>query len=205
MKGRCALLRDLRTRYRSAVTDAVQFHVSRARILVIGLALGPLMTAASALLVIAAVVGWLPLGLPLLWLFCVVVGAAGAVFFGYATVAWLSFLRRSGACLVIDSEGFTDTSSAVAAGRTTWDQVTGWHLHQIQGQTSLCVMVKDPESVLARLRPVARLFAQGNAKLVGTPVCIALNGLRGGAELVITAFERHYDQWSRHNGGNREH
>ncbi|GAA4704230.1 hypothetical protein APR04_000644 [Promicromonospora umidemergens] len=190
------------------MTEAVEFEVSRTRILLIGLVAGPLMTAASVLIVIAALnptaVRWLAPISPLLWLLYMVVGVVGAAFFGYGTVLCLTFLRKPGAGLVVDTEGFTDTSSGVATGRTTWDQVTGWHLHQVQKQTSLCVVVKDPEPVLAAMRPVARLMSRGNIKLVGTPVCIGLTGLRGGPEPVIAAFEQYYDRWARRAAGAEE-
>ena len=194
-------------RYRSAVTDAVQFEVSRARILLMGLVLGPFMTTAGVLLVIAAVFpNALPLLTPMtpfLWFVYLVAGVAGAAFFGYCTVLLLTLLRRPTGGLVVDAGGFTDTSSALASGRTTWDQVIGWHLHRVQQQTNVCVVVKDPEAVLARMRPGARMLSRGNIKLVGTPVCIGLNNLRG-TEPVVDAFERYYDQWLRQNAGTTE-
>lgn len=193
------------TRYRSAVTDAVEFEVPRARILLIGLVLGPLMTAAGVLLVTAAAfptaVPWLAPTSPVLWFVYMLAGVAAAMFFGYATVAWLKLLREPGPRLVIDADGFTDTSSAAATGRTTWDQVVGWNLHHVQRQITLCVVVKEPVSVLARMGPVARILSRGNLKLVGTPVCVGLNNLRGGAESVVPAFEQYYDQWVRRNAG----
>ncbi|MGW2090688.1 STM3941 family protein [Promicromonospora sukumoe] len=189
------------------MTDAVQFHVSRARILLVGLVLGPLMTAAAGLVLVAAVVPaavpWLAPPSPLLWLLYVVAGVAGTTFFGFMTVAWLMLLRGPGPRLVVDAEGFTDTSSALGSGRTTWDQVVGWHLHHAQRQTNLCVVVQDPEAVLGRMGPVARLISRGNVKLVGTPLCIGLNNL-GGAEVVLPVFEQHYDQWVRENAGTTE-
>ncbi|MFE7507350.1 STM3941 family protein [Promicromonospora sp. NPDC057488] len=185
------------------MTDAVQFEVSRARVLLMGLAVGPFMTTVGVLLVIAALFpDALPLLTPMspfLWFLYLTAGGAGATFFGYCTVLWLAFLLKPAAGLVIDAEGFTDTSSALASGRTTWDQVIGWHLHRVQQQTNFCVVVKDPEAVLARMRPVARALSRGNIKLVGTPVCIGLNNLRGRNERVVDAFEQHYDQWLRQN------
>lgn len=62
------------------------------------------------------------------------------------------------------------------------------------------MVVQDPESVLERMGPVARLISRGNVKLVGTPLCIGLNNL-GGTEVVLPAFEQHYDQWVRENAG----
>ncbi|WP_036965734.1 STM3941 family protein [Promicromonospora kroppenstedtii] len=190
------------------MTDAVQFKVSRARILLMGLVLGPLMTTAGVLLLLAALFpDALPLLTPMspfLWFLYLVAGVAGTTFFGYCTVLWLTFLLKPTAGLVIDAEGFTDTSSALASGRTTWDQVLGWHLHRVQQQTNLCVVVQDPAVVLARLGPVARFLSRGNIKLIGTPVCIGLNSLRGRNELVVEAFQQHHDQWLRQNAGTPE-
>jgi hypothetical protein len=189
--------------YRSAVTDAVVFEVSRGRALLTGLVLGPLMTGGSVLILTAAVnpaaVEWLAPGSALTWLLYLVIGGVGTAFFGVATVGWLTLLRKPGPRLVVDAEGFTDTSSGVASGRTTWDQVTGWHLQHVQRQVNLCVTVQDPDSVLARMGPVKRLLSRANVKLVGTPVCIGLTNLRGGPEPVLAAFEQYHRQWSGRN------
>lgn len=195
--------------YRSAVTDAVVFEVSRGRVLLIGLVLGPVMTGGSVLILTAAVnpaaVEWLAPGSVLTWLLYLVIGGVGTAFFGFATVGWLTLLRKPGPRLVVDAEGFTDTSSGVAAGRTGWDQVTGWHLQHVQRQVNLCVMVQDPDSVLARMGPLKRLMSRGNVKLVGTPVCIGLTNFRGGPEPVLAAFEQYYGQWSSRDRGAAAH
>ncbi|MEV0949483.1 STM3941 family protein [Promicromonospora sp. NPDC050249] len=188
------------------MTDAVVFEVSRGRLLLIGLVLGPLMTGAGVLILTAALnpaaVQWLAPASPLVWLLYLVIGGVGTAFFGFATVVgWLTLLRKPGAGLVVDADGFTDTSSGIAAGRTTWDQVTGWHLQHVQRQVNLCVMVQDPDSVLARMGPIKRLMSRGNVKLVGTPVCIGLTNLRGGPEPVLAAFEEYHGQWLSRNSG----
>ncbi len=151
------------------------------------------MTLVGALLVVAGIAPTalgdvLPDG-PLFRIVAVVVGIAGTGFFGLSTVVGMRLAFRADTGLIVDADGFTDTSSYIAAGHVPWNQVTGWNFQEIQGQKNLCILVADNQAVLDRMGPLARLFSRGNIKLVGSPVCIGLNNLSGTPEAIIAAFQ----------------
>jgi hypothetical protein len=170
----------------------VLYQARRARLVVIAFLLSPLMTGAAVVLGLFAVdpsilSGFLPQSI-LFRALCASISIVGSLVFGLFTVAGIRLALRSDVGLVIDADGFTDSSSFTAAGRVRWDEVSGWHIYEMQGQRNLCVAVTDVEAVLARMGPVARLVSRGNVKLVGTPVCIGLNTLSGTPQEILGSF-----------------
>ncbi|MEU4384161.1 STM3941 family protein [Promicromonospora sp. NPDC023805] len=174
------------------MADRVLYKARRVRLVVIAFLLCPLMTGAAVVLGLFAVdpsilSGFLPQSI-LYRALCAIIGIAGSLVFGLFTVAGILMALRSDVGLVIDADGFTDSSSFTAAGRVRWDEVTGWHINEMQGQRILCVAVTDVQAVLDRMGPVTRLFGRGNVKLVGTPVCIGLSNLSGTPQEILGSF-----------------
>lgn len=184
------------------------FPVRRVRLVVTAFLLGPLLTGASIALVLFAVdpsilSDFLPQSI-LFRALAAFVGVVGSLTFGLFTAVGMRLALRSGMGLVIDADGFTDSSSFLAAGRVPWDEVTAWHIHEMQGQQNLCVVVADDQAVLDRMGRVARLFSRGNVKLVGTPVCIGLNNLAGTPQEILDSFEELSQGRGAHDADGRE-
>ncbi|MFC8597413.1 STM3941 family protein [Isoptericola sp. NPDC057191] len=119
------------------------------------------------------------------------VGPLAVIFFGGGFVALLAVLARRGpAGLRVDASGFDDASGPAAAGRVRWSEVTGWSVREVSGQRFLCVSVWNPEAVIDRRR-FMRHLARANQRMVGTPVTIAVNSLKGGEQAILAAFERY--------------
>jgi hypothetical protein len=170
----------------------VRYKARRVQLVVIAFLLCPLMTGGAVVLGLLAVdpsilSGFLPQSI-LFRALCASISIVGSLVFGLFTVAWIWLALRSDMGLVIDADGFTDSSSFIAAGRVRWDEVTGWHIYEVLGQRSLCVAVTDVQTVLDRMGPVARLLSRGNVELVGTPVCIGLNNLSGTPQEILGSF-----------------
>jgi hypothetical protein len=108
----------------------------------------------------------------------VLIGWVGIVVFGLFGVAGVAMMLRRGPGLVVDDEGFTDSSSVLAMGRVPWSDVVNVWEWKATSTTNIVVTVRDPEAYLARLRGPARWAARANVGMVGSPVALASTGLR---------------------------
>src|SRR5262245_2521899 len=70
---------------------------------------------------------------------------AGMLFFGLCGAYALFKLFDQRAGLIIDADGIIDNSSAVAAGRIVWSDVTGVRVCETYGQAFLVIEVSDPQ------------------------------------------------------------
>jgi hypothetical protein len=113
-------------------------------------------------------------------------------FFGWIAIHCLFMLLDPRAALIIDGAGFTDRSGAAAVGRVEWKDVTGLSVTTVSNQDFVTVEVTDPRKYIARLGPVAALFARLNLSMFGSPVQIGANTLAiGFAELFDTLQSFH--------------
>jgi len=79
-----------------------------------------------------------------------VVGVVCIIFFGGCGLYGLKALVDKEPGLKLDSEGLTDNSSALAAGFVPWSDVFGVEECQVQGQKSICLLLKNPEVYIER-------------------------------------------------------
>ncbi|MGF9761120.1 STM3941 family protein [Microvirga sp. 0TCS3.31] len=124
------------------------------------------------------------------------VGTAGIVTFAGFGTAWIVLLLRAGPGLVVDDTGFDDRSSATAVGRVQWADVTSVSRQVMFGVSFVVVDVRDPDTYLARLGPVARPAAAANRRLTGSPVTVTSVGLKISfpelSMLLRESFEQHH-------------
>ena len=118
-------------------------------------------------------------------------------FFGFCGLLSLRKLLDPSPGLLIDSEGFTDNSSAMGAGRVEWKDVTGLRLSTISGQTFLTVDVANPEACIERFGPLAAQAARMNLSIVGSPVNISANSLSTDLDELYATFKRFYEHHRR--------
>lgn len=107
-----------------------------------------------------------------------VVAASGLTIFGVfgAYCCIKLFDRKSG--LIIDSMGLIDNSSAIAAGRIEWHEITGIRETAIMGQRFLTIDVVDAEKFLGRGNSYVRMLNAANARATGSPINISANALQ---------------------------
>ncbi len=84
---------------------------------------------------------------------------------------WAAF---RGPLLIITSEGFTDNSSAVAAGFIPWDMVSRMVLVGFNGQVSVSVYLKDPQAYVEKLPSFKKYVAEQHLAASYGPVNIHL-------------------------------
>jgi hypothetical protein len=105
------------------------------------------------------------------------VAVAGASFFGLCGVygCYKLFDTRPG--LIIDDGGIVDNSSAVAAGRIPWNEVSGLKISEIAGQRFLVIEVINPQKYVEQGGFLMRMLNSANTKLTGSPINISSNSL----------------------------
>jgi hypothetical protein len=107
-----------------------------------------------------------------------VVGGAAIVFFGACLVygVYKLFDRRPG--LILDRLGLIDNSSAIAAGRITWQEIRDIKVSQIRTQRFLTLLIDDPDQFIARGNRFRRFLDAQNVGLTGSPVNISSGTLK---------------------------
>jgi hypothetical protein len=115
----------------------------------------------------------------------VVIGVVCVATFALFGVLGVRQMLQSGPALVVDASGITDRSSATPGGFVPWTEITGFGIWQSNGQKVVTVGVADPEAVLARANPIARIAMRASMRMSGTPVNIATTALPFTAEQLI--------------------
>ena len=106
-----------------------------------------------------------------------IVVAAGIPFFGLCGVFGVRKLFDDKPGLVIDSEGIVDNSSAVAAGRIPWEEITALRISEVSGQRFLTIMVISHEKYAQGKGRVRAWLNSVNTKMTGSPINISANSL----------------------------
>lgn len=123
------------------------------------------------------------------------VGLASVVFFGacalYASVKLLD--QRPG--LVLNSTGFVDNASGVAAGFIPWSEVLGAGIYEVQGQKMLIVGLRDPQKYIDRGNALKRLLNKGSYKMMGSPVAVSSVALKIDFKELVSLFERYHRKY----------
>ncbi len=113
--------------------------------------------------------------------------ASVAVFVALAAVLLIS---RGRPVLVVDDVGLA--GAALPAGPLPWPRITGVFEHRLRGQHVLCVLVDDPEAVLAAAGdPEVRAVLRADLAMLGSPVTIPLRMLPIGVEQLTLALATH--------------
>lgn len=113
--------------------------------------------------------------------------ASVAVFVALAAVLLIS---RGRPVLVVDDVGLA--GAALPAGPLPWSRITGVVEHRLRGQHVLCVLVDDPEAVLAATGdPDVRAVLRADLAMLDTPVTIPLRMLPIGVERLTLALATH--------------
>ncbi len=124
-----------------------------------------------------------------------VLSVLGVVFSGLCGLYCLSKLSDDSPGLVLDSEGIIDNSSAIAAGRVTWQEIRDVQEMVVSGQRFLTVIVQDPGKYLGKGNPLSRLLVKMNYKMYGSPIFISTNGLKVGFDELERLFQDYRDRY----------
>ena len=124
-----------------------------------------------------------------------IAGVAAVVFFGLCLLFIVRKFFNSGTGLIIDRQGITDNSSAVAAGFIPWEDITGIETLQIASTKILMLYTNRPEKYMERAGSGLRKRAmKANYKMYGSPLSITSNSLKIGfkelEQLLAAAYEQ---------------
>jgi hypothetical protein len=112
-------------------------------------------------------------------IFITVIGTASVLFFGTCAFFILRKLAESKPGLIINQEGITDDSSAVANGLILWRDITNIRIVEVSRQKIIMIHVLNPESyVNSASSTFKRKMLQLNYKMYGTPLSLSSNGLK---------------------------
>ena len=115
-------------------------------------------------------------------LYVIILGAAGAVIFGlvslaisYAILNIILFRSRPG--LVLDEKGLFSHALFGCALTYEWSDMIGIGEFSTNGQTSVTLLLRNPDHYLAQMDPVTRFIAKSGIRQCGTPVSISAKHL----------------------------
>jgi hypothetical protein len=122
-------------------------------------------------------------------------GGAGVICFGLSAAYAFKkmFDKRPG--LVLNSSGFIDNASGIAAGFIPWTEVTGAGVYEIQGQKMLTVGLRDPQKYIDRGSALKRALNKANSGMVGSPVSISSVALKINFAELVSLFERYHRKY----------
>lgn len=103
---------------------------------------------------------------------------AAIVFFTWTGVVGIRKMIDEKPGLIFNSDGITDNSSGVSAGLIPWSEISGFSVYQIQKQTMLVVLLKNPKIYIDRGSAFQRTLNRANAKMCGSPVSITSSSLK---------------------------
>jgi hypothetical protein len=124
-----------------------------------------------------------------------IMGGTGSVFFGIC--AWFigRKLRTGEPGLIIDPGGFTDNSSATAAGWVPWSDVENLSIVQVRGQRFVLVQVRNPANYLLRASGLAKKAMEMNDRMYGSPVLLSATGLQLGFDELMRLLKEGYENY----------
>ena len=123
------------------------------------------------------------------------VAVAGVSFFGLCALycSFKVFDTRPG--LIIDNQGIVDNSSAVAAGRISWDEIVGVKVAEVSGQRFITVEVANPERIVERGGFLSRLLNGESMKMTGSPINISSNSLNVKFDTLLEGLTKAFEKY----------
>lgn len=79
--------------------------------------------------------------------------------------------------LVLDRNGLYDNATVAGAGLVRWSEMTAVGALDLGGRRTLCIGLRDPEALLARVAPVRQQLIRTRMRQVGPVVTIPQNVL----------------------------
>ncbi|MGT2832276.1 STM3941 family protein [Streptococcus halotolerans] len=102
-------------------------------------------------------------------------GLLSIAFFGFCLVMYIKRIFRTHPLLIIDEQGITDHSSALAIGFIPWKDIENIEIRHMFNQIFISVEVTSHEAYLAKMTPLQRHATKANLKMGYPLVNITLN------------------------------
>lgn len=105
----------------------------------------------------------------------ILIGLFSIAFFGWGFIILIKRLFTNHSLLIVDEQGMTDHSSALALGFVPWEDIENVQLRHMLNQTFISVSVKDQEAYLAKMSTLQRNATKANLKMGYPLINITLN------------------------------
>ena len=133
-----------------------------------------------ALVMVAASLFVLLMGIGSTKITFIAIGAIGTLFFGFCLLYMFKDLIVGKKLLVVNDKGFYDYSSAIASKDFIgWEQVQELGTYSIQGQVFITVFLFDGEEFLQTLPVMKRTAVKANVKLGAGQININTQAIKG--------------------------
>jgi hypothetical protein len=124
----------------------------------------------------------------------VIIGGAGALFFGLCTAMWFYEAVQHTPRIIICDRGIEDRRGGF--GLIQWEDIQAVWVQSMRGQSFLCVAVNDPERYLSRLSWYRRFLARANESLGFSAITLNFAGLSCGVEEAMAFIRSHHELWT---------
>ncbi len=111
-------------------------------------------------------------------IFIKIVVAVGGLFFALCGVFGVQKFFDNKPGLIIDCQGIVDNSSAIAAGRIPWEEITGIRISEIASEKFLTILLLSPEKYAQGKGQIRAWLNSINTKMTGSPINISANALK---------------------------
>ena len=129
--------------------------------------------------------------------FAILIGLFSIIFFGWGFIILFKRIFTSHSLLIIDEQGMTDNSSALALGFIPWEDIENVQLRHMLNQTFISVSVKDQEAYLAKMSTLQRNATKANLKMDYPLINITLNTTGKNPKVVYQEIENKFGYFYR--------
>ena len=125
-----------------------------------------------------------------------VAAIASILFFGFGTFYFSRKLTDKKPGIVIDDEGITDNSSAVAVGLIPWSDIKQLAKAKVMKQEFIIIVVNNPEYYLSQQTSfLKKKGMKYNYNNYGSPLAISANGLKCNLKELTIILERKLSEY----------
>jgi len=107
-----------------------------------------------------------------------IVGVAGVLFFGAASIYGFKKMFDKNIGLTIDEIGIIDNTHAASIGLIRWTDITEITTKQVMSTKFFLIFTKNPTEILENVSVVKRKLMIANMKMFGTPLSITTTSLK---------------------------
>lgn len=122
-------------------------------------------------------------------------GVLGFLFFGACTIYAYQKMIDDRPGLIIDRNGITDNSSAIAVGLVEWKDIRGIRVKKTGTNRFIMIDLDDPEKYISRASGLPRLAMQANLKFYGSPLAISSNTLNYDFEDLVEVLQENWEEY----------
>ncbi len=126
-------------------------------------------------------------------LFYFLVGVFGSLFFIAGLLYILYRFLKPKDILIINSDGFIDTSSFVSVGFVPWSNVSSIYIRRVKHKKLICITLHNTEAVLSNVPAYKGHSINSNISLGYAPIMIGLDFASENIETVFPIMKEYHE------------